>query len=474
VKSRNLIFAIAAGTATALLSYFGTGLHPIWPLLWFAPVPVLVIAPRLRASGAFLLGLVAWLIGETNLWNFYRHAIELPLALIVVAFALPAVVFGLAVLLTRRFLKIQSLFPAALALPFLWVAYEYLTAISSPHSTSGNLAYSQMNCLPLIQIASLTGIWGISFIVLLFAGTIATLLSGVGSSRQRRGLAIATGIVICAVFLFGEWRLRAKPAESSVAVTLVAKDVLMSMYLGSEEQALTLLREYADEVRRVTAPGTELVILPEKIARLNENSLPIVDSLFSATAATTGAIVDLGVVRKGQTDSFNSSRLYLPNGTLLANYDKHHLIPGIEPEKSGTKRVVLDQPSGRWGLQICKDMDFPRLSREYARDGANLLLVPAWDFDLDRWAHSRMAILRGVENGFAIGRSARNGLLTLSDNRGHILAERATIPGQFVSLNGRINVVREQTFYTRTGDWFAWLCLAGFLVLLVNKKVRAA
>jgi apolipoprotein N-acyltransferase len=119
-------------------------------------------------------------------------------------------------------------------------------------------------------------------------------------------------------------------------------------------------------------------------------------------------------------------------------------------------------------------MDFPRLSREYALSGANLLLIPAWDFDLDRWAHSRMAILRGVENGFAIARAARNGLLTLSDNRGRILAERATIPGQFVSLNGRINVVREETFYTRTGDWFAWLCLAGFLVLLVNKKVRAA
>jgi apolipoprotein N-acyltransferase len=467
VKSRNLIFAIAAGIATALLSYFGTGLHPIWSLLWFAPVPVLALAPRLRASRTFLLAFFAWLIGETNLWNFYRHAIELPLALIIVAFALPAGVFGLAVLLTRRFVKIQSLFPAALALPVVWVTYEYLTAISSPHSTSGNVAYSQMNCLPLIQLASITGIWGISFIVFLFAGTIATLLSGAGSLQQRRGLAVATGIVICAVFLFGEWRLRAKPADSSVAVTLVAKDVPMSTYLGSEEQALTLLREYADEVRRVTPPGTELVILPEKIARLNENSLSIVDSLFSATAAATGAVVDLGVVRKGASDAFNSSRVYSPDGTLQANYDKHHLIPGIEPEKSGTKRVVLDQPSGRWGLQICKDMDFPRLSREYARDGANLLVVPAWDFDLDRWVHSRMAILRGVENGFAIGRAARNGLLTLSDNRGRILAERATIPGQFVSLNGRINVVREQTFYARTGDWFAWLCLAGFLVLLV-------
>jgi predicted amidohydrolase len=106
---------------------------------------------------------------------------------------------------------------------------------------------------------------------------------------------------------------------------------------------------------------------------------------------------------------------------MEANYDKHHLLPGVEPEKPGDKRVLLDQPSGRWGLQICKDMDFPELSREYAALGANLLLVPAWDFNLDRWLHARMAVLRAVENGFALARSARNGLLTLSDNRGRII-----------------------------------------------------
>jgi len=118
------------------------------------------------------------------------------------------------------------------------------------------------------------------------------------------------------------------------------------------------------------------------------------------------------------------------------------------------------------GLQICKDMDFPKLSREYAANGANLLLVPAWDFNLDRWLHARMAVLRTVENGFALARSGRNGLLTLSDNRGRILAETATAPGRFVSITGRVSVASQQTFYTRTGDWFAWLCVAVFVSLL--------
>lgn len=158
--------------------------------------------------------------------------------------------------------------------------------------------------------------------------------------------------------------------------------------------------------------------------------------------------------------------MYSADGKLEANYDKHHLIPSVEPEKPGDKRVILEEPSGNWGLQICKDMDFPKLSRDYAVDGANLLLVPAWDFNLDRWLHARMAVLRAVENGFALARSARNGLLTLSDNRGRILAEAITAPDRFVSISGNVSVVREETFYARAGDWFAWLCVAVFVSLL--------
>jgi apolipoprotein N-acyltransferase len=282
-------------------------------------------------------------------------------------------------------------------------------------------------------------------------------------------LGIAVGIVVSAVLVFGEWRLQSNPSAKSVVVTLIGKDVPMSLYLGSEEQALELLREYADEIRRVTPTGTQAVVLPEKIGRVGESALAEVDTLFSSAATKTHAAVVLGLVRKTSSGSFNSSRFYSADGTLEANYDKHHLIPGVEPEKPGDKRIILDQSSGRWGLQICKDMDFPAFSREYAADGADLMLVPAWDFNIDRWLHSRMAVLRAVENGFALARSARNGLLTLSDNRGHILAETATAPGRFVSISGILNVAPEETFYARTGDWFARFCVAAFVVLVASR-----
>ena len=466
MRSGKPFLIAAAGLVSAVFAYFGTGLHPIWWALWLAPIPVLAISPRLGGGAAFLVAAFAWVIGEMNQWNYVRHQIELPARITILYFVVPAVVFGLGVLFVRGFVRRGSLFLATLALPIYWVAYEYLTAIGSPHSTWGNLAYTQINCLPVIQIAAITGLWGISFIVFLFAGAVAALLSGAGERWQRRALALAVGVVICAVFAFGKWRMQSSPPSQSIAAILIAKDVPMSVYLGSEEQALELLREYADEIRRVTPAGTQVVILPEKIGRISETALAEVDSLYSSAASCNRRGDCPWPCSKTPSSAFNSSRLYSADGKLEANYDKHHLLPGVEPEKPGDKRVVLDEPSGRWGLQICKDMDFPKLSREYAAEGANLLLVPAWDFNLDRWLHARMAVLRAVENGFALARSARNGLLTLSDNRGRILAERETAPDRFVSITGTVNVSREETFYARTGDWFAWLCVAVFVSFL--------
>jgi apolipoprotein N-acyltransferase len=467
MRAHKILLVAAAGIVSAALAYLGTGLHPIWWALWLAPIPVLAVAPRLRGSVAFLMAFLAWLIGELNQWTYFRDALELSLPVIIVFLVMPAAAFGLGVLFARALLRRGLLLLAAFAFAAYWVAYEYLTEIGSPHSTFGNLAYSQMDCLPLIQIASVTGVWGISFLVFLFAGGVAALLSGGGNQSQRRALAIVVGVIVVAVLLFGEWRLRASSPAQPVTITLLAKDVPMNLYLGSEEQALQLLHEYADEVRRATTPGTEVVVLPEKIARVSENAMPEVDAMFSSAAAATHSAIVVGLVRRTPSAAFNSSRLYSPDGKLEANYDKHHLLPGVEPEKPGHTRVVVDQPSGRWGLQICKDLDFPELSREYAGDGTSLLLVSAWDFNLDRWLHARMAVLRAVENGFALARSGRNGLLTLNDNRGRILAEAATVPGRFVSINGKVAPVSEKTFYTRTGDWFAWVCLATFVVLLV-------
>jgi apolipoprotein N-acyltransferase len=120
-------------------------------------------------------------------------------------------------------------------------------------------------------------------------------------------------------------------------------------------------------------------------------------------------------------------------------------------------------------MQICKDMDFPALSRQYGARGVGLLLVPAWDFTLDGWLHGRMAVLRGVESGFTIVRAAKQGVLTVSDDRGRILAQQdaATVP--FASLVATAPIRHDSTLYVRWGDWFAWLNAAGLVTLLFSR-----
>jgi apolipoprotein N-acyltransferase len=187
--------------------------------------------------------------------------------------------------------------------------------------------------------------------------------------------------------------------------------------------------------------------------------------------------------------AWNQERLYAPNGTLLATYDKHHLLPHLEDRftpavdrtalsvpygamcagpdaRQSSQRTAVSAASGKWGLEICKDMDFPLLSRQYARDGVALMVVPAWDFSIDGWLHGRMAIMRGVEGGFSIARSAKKSILYATDDRGRVIAERDTAFAPFATVVATVPVRHDATIYSRFGDWFAWLNLALLAVLV--------
>src|ERR1700758_5079510 len=107
--SLSFLRVIAAALATAAFSYFGTGLHPIWWALWLAPIPVLAIAPRLGGGAAFLIGSIAWLIGEMNQWSYVTQEMELSWHMVILYFVAPAVVFGFGLRFTRRFLWRGSL-----------------------------------------------------------------------------------------------------------------------------------------------------------------------------------------------------------------------------------------------------------------------------------------------------------------------------------------------------------------------------
>jgi apolipoprotein N-acyltransferase len=157
--------------------------------------------------------------------------------------------------------------------------------------------------------------------------------------------------------------------------------------------------------------------------------------------------------------------VFFANGTPPQTYVKRRLVPGLESAfVPGQASFMLGD---RMAIAICKDMDFPAMIRGDAMLQPGLFAVPAWDFNKDAVWHARLAILRGVENGFSVARSANNGLLTLSDAYGRILAMKQSTSGGMVLLQGDLPRGPGRTLYARIGDSFAWICLA-MSVLLVG------
>ncbi len=467
-----LVSCLAAVAATALLVWFGTGLRPLWPLVWLAPLPALLVAPRVSWWRAALVAAAAWFLGDLNMWRYYSAVIHIPVAIVIEILAIPALVFAIAVVLFRALLKREAAWASALAVPAVWVSFEYLLSLGSPHGTAGSLAYTQLNFLPFLQLASLTGPWGMSFLLLLLPSALAVAwhLWPVRASSARHVLGASLGVVLAAL-AFGVVRLALPGSGQPVKVGLVASDGPNAPVADEGPATIKLLRDYAAAASALAAQGAEVVVLPEKLGVVGDRDKKASDILFQSLAERTGAAFAVGLIRVAPDARYNEARLYAP-GTPVSRYEKQHMLPGFESQfRAGEGLTLLGHPSGTWGVAICKDMDFASPSRRYGQVGVGLLLVPAWDFVVDRFQHGHMAVMRGVESGFAVVRAAKQGYLTVSDDRGRILAETTSDSAPFAMLLATVPASHDATLYLLWGDWFAWAAL-GVLALVLMALVR--
>ena len=177
--------------ASATLFYFGNGLHPWWrPLMWFAPLPLLLFALRSKWWVAALTTVAAMMLGNLNMWSYLVGRLGLPVSAWIQIFLAASVGFALGVLLFRALVLRGAVWSGLLALPALWVTSEYVRNLTSPHGTAGSFAYSQLKFLAFLQLASVTGPWGMSFVLLLFPAAIAIALH-LRQSAPKRALQVA-------------------------------------------------------------------------------------------------------------------------------------------------------------------------------------------------------------------------------------------------------------------------------------------
>ena len=462
---RRLVAAVLSG---ALIS-IAESLHPWWPAAWLAPVPLLAaafVAPRYEASW---LAIVAGLIGCTST-GLYYVTVASPIVAILIAAGRAlslAVLINIARMLVARWRHWLSIF----AYPTLTAGLDTLIGAFSRHGSAGSLAYSQMNALPILQVASLAGTSGIVFVINLFASAVAVAWYHRGQQKHYRiGYILAAGIVVLAVG-FGSARLISAPSEPEVKVGLIVVDTAPGAKAPSPE--VPPWTYYWSAIAQAAREGARIVVLPEKIAAFtSEQIAPIRDAL--ARAAESNKVFLVAGVTVVLTDhKENRAWMFDPSGAMVADYSKRHLVPGFEDAfVAGGNEMVRIIDGNLTGIAICKDMDFPRLGRDYAEQDVTMMLVPAWDFGGDAWLHSRMAVLRGVEGGYTIVRAAREGVLTISDRYGRVLDEVASSGTPYSSLVAMAPLATErETVYGVLGNTFGWLALAFGIAISIRAAV---
>ncbi|OQW59770.1 MAG: hypothetical protein A4S17_02425 [Proteobacteria bacterium HN_bin10] len=448
------IFAALISGALLAQAY---SLNPFWPLAWLAPIPLLIATVGASRQGALAYGAIAG-VGSMALMAGYFMDLGGIVPVIVIALA-RVIIWAAMAYAVRSAARLLPAWAAVFVFPALMAGIETLIAATSPHGSAGSLAYSQMDFLPAIQAAALGGAPAITFVVALFASAVALLIA-----KRAFFAALTPAFVVGGALAFGVFRtpIPVMPVANEAPRLLLATLIAGDQFDGVPDDWRLVWNAYTPQIERAADEGRSVVVLPEKIAHLPPGDRAAAIEQLAEIARRRDILIVAGADDQAEEGRFNRAFAFMRDG--WQSYDKRHMIPGFESHfELGGAPLIFSHEGVRYGVAICKDLDFPALGREYA--GVDVMLAPAWDFGDDGWLHSRMAVLRGVENGYAVVRSARNGLLTVSDAYGRVLHEAPS--GPQTAYNVSIPTAgRVPTIYSRIGDAFGWstLALAGLLI----------
>lgn len=460
-------FLLGLSLLSGVLLALSYSLHPLWWAAWVAPAPGIAAVSLASVKLRRRLGLAVGLLAGASTFAYHLTVGGWATALVILGLVALAwaSVFRLVAACAAR----QPASVAVLVVPATWAAIDTLVIHVSPHGAAGSIAYSQMEFLPAVQIASLGGVPAVSFVPLLagsFAGLALAWVLGAPVRGLRSAGALTVVVVGCSL-LFGVARLAVTRTDNGVRVAMIATDGLRER----PRDWRSFREAYGSAITRAAAPGA-VVLLPEAVVSLDAGEAEKGAEALSSFARTRAATIVAGVVVTDGARVTNRALVARADGRH-AWYVKQRLVPGFEAGMTpGDRPLVLDATLPPVGVAICKDMHFPTLGREYALAGARLMLVPALDFDVDDKMAARMTALRGVEGGYSIARATRRGFSMVSDRYGRALAEHRS--GRTLStLTATVpDASAGPTVYATIGDAFGWLCVIGWAALVFARFLK--
>jgi len=394
-----------------------------------------------------------------------------------------AVVFWLPYLADRLFVNRLTGFASTLVFPLLQVTLEYINTMTNPFGSWGLLAYTQHSFLPFIQLLSITGMWGLSFLITWLAPVINRAWEqGFAWQQVRTGLLTYAGILTL-VLLYGGGRMALFPPQTDtvqVASLVQTADYFGFMdaegVLASQEHFSELGDLMLEQTRQQAQAGVDVVIWQEAaIPVFSDQEAAFIEKARSL-AQEEEVYLLLGLVTlpdgfpKNKAD--NQAIWITPQGEVKWNYLKARPVPG-EDVVSGDGIIPVDQTAlANFSSVICFDMDHPAYMRQAARLDTSVMLVPSWDWREIAPFHTHMASFRAIENGFSMVRATGDGFSAAFDYQGRILSAASS----FTTDRAMVSHVPTQsvnTIYSLIGDLFAWLSIAGFVILLGSVLFRS-
>ncbi len=480
---------------------------------------VLAVVFLMFSNGRFPIAMCAWL-GPIFLLRFTRTGkamFRLSLAYLVLCFSFGyqfygmtpfggfgywvfSAAFGVMLLLPYsidryvssrcRDLSRSLIFPLALVLS------EYLSSCN-PFGTWGSVAYSQYESLTLLQLLSITGLYGITFLIGWFAAVVNSLWEkGFTVSKVRREC-VAFALCFVAALLYGGGRLTLfPPASQTIRVASITrpdenlfpyppgadlnKRVMMGEPLTDTETAQLHQRSNSIADFLLGRAGLEAQA-GAKLITFGEFNFPVLkqyepDLIHQASELAQRRSIYIGlplaVFNIGQKRPLDDTLVMIdPSGQVAWEYHKTQMPPGLEVKiltASGGILPITDTRYGRMSAAIAFDMDFPSFLLQAGRRHTDFLVVPENEYPEIDPMHSRMALYRAVEGGFNLLLHASQSLSLACDYQGRIYGLMDHYHAADRVLVAQLPARGVSTIYSRFGFLFPWTCIAGFMGLVAR------
>lgn len=448
---------------------------------WIGPIFALRFLRSKRTGRGMLLLIIASYIPTVIAW-YKMTAFEMPIypVFMLVNVVIASIPYLLDRLLTPKFAK-NSLTPlaASLVFPLAVTALEFLTMTGGPLGSFGAQAYTQYDFLIFAQLASLTGMWGITFLVAWFASLVNWAWERGFQWKQIKSGAITYAVIIVLVLVYGAVRLMAAPEPT--ATVKVASFTAESFHPselfpmvstdldGFRQETTAIHQKYIDQTLAVAGQGAQIVVWPEMAGSGYYEDVEVLIERGQVIAQEEGIYLAITALSSFADESRTDENvLYVidPNGAVVIEHVKYggNMVEGTLLG-DGVLQTV-ETPFGRLSGVICWDTDYPTVLQQAGQMDVDILLSPSYVWPEIGTMHAKMAALRAIENGVTIVRQEDGGVSALIDPVGRFLKTAEHAAGETMIFED-LPVGSNVTLYPVIGDIVGLLSILGLVVMAV-------